>query len=116
MSMVPPAMSARHGAFAVIFMFSMSVRPIVQLGDPLLRSVSAPVTDIDEAAPLLRDLRDTLHDFQRTRGFGRAISAVQIGEPKRLLYMEFEGKEYCLHNPEYLRRSVERFRLWDDCF
>ena len=94
----------------------MPARPIVELGDPLLRTVSTPVSAVAEAAPVLCDLRDTLHQFQRTHGFGRGISAVQIGEPKRLLYIEFEGRSYCLHNPAYEWRSDERFRLWDDCF
>ena len=94
----------------------MPVRPILELGDPTLRSVSTPVVRVAEASPVLRDLRDTLHEFQRTHGFGRAISAVQIGEPIRLIYLEFEGRDYCLHNPEYEWQSPERFRLWDDCF
>lgn len=94
----------------------MAARPILELGDPLLRSVSAPVGEVSEAATVLRDLRDTLHEFQRTHGFGRGISAVQIGELKRLLYIEFEGRSYCMHNPAYVWRSEERFRLWDDCF
>ena len=94
----------------------MPARPIRQLGDPVLREVSTPIGDIASAAPILSDLRDTLHEFQRTHGFGRGISAVQIGEPKRLIYLEFEGRAYCLHNPEYEWMSEERFRLWDDCF
>jgi peptide deformylase len=94
----------------------MPARRILQLGDPLLRDVSSPVDDVAAARGVLHDLRDTLHEFQRTHGFGRGISAIQIGEPKRLIYIEFEGWAYCLHNPEYEFRSEERFRLWDDCF
>jgi peptide deformylase len=97
-------------------MFRMPARAIVELGDPLLRMVSAPVAGAAEVAAVLDDLRDTLHEFQRTHGFGRGISAVQIGQPKRLLYLEIAGRSYCLHNPVYEWRSDERFRLWDDCF
>jgi len=97
-------------------MLGMPARRILQLGDPLLRAVSAAVTDVAAAGGVLCDLRDTLHEFQRTRGFGRGISAIQIGEPKRLIYIEFEGGAYCLHNPEYEFRSDRMFRLWDDCF
>jgi peptide deformylase len=94
----------------------MSARRILELGDPMLRVVSAPVPDSAEAAPVFRDLRSTLHEFRRTHGFGRGISAVQIGEPKRLIYIELEGKAYALRNPEYESVSEARFRLWDDCF
>lgn len=94
----------------------MSVRRILQLGDPLLRAVSAPVRTGLEAEAVFDDLRDTLHEFQRTHGFGRGISAVQIGEPIRLLYIEIGGHAYRLRNPEYESQSAEKFRLWDDCF
>ena len=94
----------------------MSVRRILQLGDPLLRAVSAPAADPVEADAIFEDLRDTLHEFRRTHGFGRGISAVQIGEPKRLIYIELEGRAYRLRNPEYEWRSADTFALWDDCF
>src|SRR6185312_809995 len=94
----------------------MPARRILQLGDPLLRAISAPVETVAEAEALLDDLRDTLHEFQRTRGFGRGISAVQIGEPRRLIYVEFEGRAYSIRNPVYEMQSEEKFRLWDDCF
>ena len=96
-------------------MFSMAARRIIQLGDPLLRAVSAPAT-ASEAASVFEDLRDTLHEFQRTHGFGRGISAVQIGEPKRLIYIEFADRAYRLRNPVFQSRSAETFCLWDDCF
>jgi len=97
----------------------MAVRRIIQLGDPLLRSVSAPVpggTGLLQAQATLDDLRDTLHDFQRRHGFGRGISAVQIGSPQRVIYIEFDGAVYRLVNPEWEWLSADTFRLWDDCF
>ncbi len=94
----------------------MAARRIIQLGDPLLRAVSAAVPTAGDAAQIFGDLRDTLHEFQRTHGFGRGISAVQIGEPKRLIYIELDGRAYCLRNPRYEFQSPETFRLWDDCF
>jgi len=78
----------------------MAARRILQLGDPLLRSVSAPASDPLAASRIFQDLRDTLHEFRRTHGFGRGISAVQIGEPTRLLYIEFDGVAYSMVNPE----------------
>ncbi|MGA3234933.1 MAG: peptide deformylase [Bryobacteraceae bacterium] len=94
----------------------MPARRILQLGDPLLRAVSAPVATPAEAAGIFEDMRESLHEFQRTRGFGRGISAVQIGETRRLIYIEFEGRAYSLRNPVYDLKSEEKFRLWDDCF
>src|SRR5437762_2975566 len=94
----------------------MPARRILQLGDPLLRSISTPVASASDAQQVFDDLRATLHEFQRTHGFGRGISAVQIGEPKRLIYIEFECRIYRLRNPEYQFRSRQLFRRWDDCF
>jgi peptide deformylase len=97
-------------------MISMPARRILQLGDPMLRAVSVPVPAPHEAEAIFRDLRDTLDDFRRAHGFGRGISAVQIGEPKRLIYIELDGLAYRLRNPEYMWQSPEKSRLWDDCF
>lgn len=94
----------------------MPARRILQLGDPLLRTISTPVTDLSATTAIFRDLRDTLHEFRRNNGFGRGISAVQIGEPTRLIYIEFEGAAYSMVNPTEESRGEERFRLWDDCF
>jgi peptide deformylase len=94
----------------------MGAHRILQLGDPVLREISRAVETPAEARPWLDDLRDTLHEFRRTHGFGRGISAIQIGVPKRLIYLEFEGVAYSLINPEYEWVSQEKFRLWDDCF
>lgn len=94
----------------------MPARRILQLGDPLLRAVSVPVATPEEACAVFEDLRATLAEFRRAHGFGRGISAVQIGEPKRLIYIELEGRAYCLRNPEYEWQSEEKFELWDDCF
>jgi len=92
----------------------MAARRILQLGDPLLRAVSKAVDG--GAGNVLADLRDTLHEFQRTHGFGRGISAVQIGELSRVVYIEIHGKSYSLVNPRFTSMSAETFELWDDCF
>jgi peptide deformylase len=94
----------------------MAAQRILQLGDPLLRAVSAPASDPSVTSRIFQDLRDTLHEFRRTHGFGRGISAVQIGKPTRLIYIEFEGAAYSMVDPELEWRSDETFRLWDDCF
>lgn len=94
----------------------MPARRILQLGDPMLRQVSSPVAPPSDARLILRDLRATLREFRRTHGFGRGISAVQIGELQRVIYIEFEGVPYSLINPVYRRRSKEKCLVWDDCF
>jgi peptide deformylase len=93
----------------------MPAQRILQLGDPVLREISTAATAA-EVRGVIDDLRDTLHEFQRTHGFGRGISAIQIGVRERVIYIEFEGSSYCLINPEYQWLSEEKFRLWDDCF
>ena len=94
----------------------MPARRILQLGDPLLRVVSTPASDPSQTRLIFRDLRATLHRFQRTHGFGRGISAVQIGEPTRLIYIEIAGETYSLVNPVLEWRSESTFCMWDDCF
>ncbi len=81
-----------------------------------MREKSRALPNPEEAAETLRDLRDTLHEFRRTHGFGRGISAIQIGVADRVIYIEFEGTPWCLLNPEYESLSEEKFTLWDDCF
>ena len=93
----------------------MAIRRILQLGDPLLRAHSLPVVPA-EAGTVLRDLEDTLAEFRRSHGFGRAISAIQIGVPVRVISMQVDGRRYELINPEFTGQSAEMFELWDDCF
>jgi peptide deformylase len=97
-------------------METMTARRILQLGDPTLRAISVPLPDPALAGAVLGDLAATLHEFRRTHGFGRAISAIQIGEAVRVIYMEVDGQVYQLVNPEFLWKSDELFELWDDCF
>jgi len=94
----------------------MPARRILQLGDPILRAISEPVATPQEAGVIFEDLRATLAEFRRAHGFGRGISAVQIGEPKRRIYIELEGRAYRLRNPVFEWMSGEKFILWDDCF
>ena len=97
-------------------MRGMAAKRILQLGDPILRSVSRPVADPAGAASLISDLEDTLAEFRRTHGFGRGISAIQIGAAERVIFCLVDGVRYELINPEWVWRSDEKFGLWDDCF
>ncbi|MCC7156015.1 MAG: peptide deformylase [Bryobacterales bacterium] len=93
----------------------MPARRILQLGDPLLRAVSAPVEPA-RARLLVRDLDATLTAFRRATGWGRGISAVQIGELSRVIFLRVDGVPYELINPRYTWQSPGKFELWDDCF
>ncbi|KAH3758268.1 peptide deformylase [Pelomyxa schiedti] len=98
----------------------MPVRRIVLLGEYVLRSKSLEWTHSDETRPLrdliFADLKDTLHNFQKTHGFGRGISAVQIGHLWRMIYIEYKGSCYELVNPVCAGKSMETMVMWDDCF
>ncbi|HZS43503.1 MAG TPA: peptide deformylase [Blastocatellia bacterium] len=95
----------------------MAVQDILQLGNPYLRERSVSITNVDapEVQRAITDLGDTLADFQQRNGFGRAISAVQIGIPYRLIYMRID-KPVVLVNPVIADFSDEKMILWDDCF
>ena len=95
----------------------MSIRPVLLLGNPLLRAVSVRVKQYNTPAlrALIRDLADTLHDFRRRNGFGRGIAASQIGDRRRVVFIDIDGP-LALVNPEIIRSSRQMMTLWDDCF
>ncbi len=94
----------------------MAVREILLLGNPRLYMACDPVLREECAtlAPVVQDLHDTLLDFRRRYGAGRAIAAPQIGVMKRLVYMFIDRRTVFL-NPVLDMRSDETFELWDDC-
>lgn len=94
----------------------MPVRDILLLGDPALHEPSMRVDESELAAmkSVVDDLHDTLTDFQRRTGVGRAIAAPQIGVRKRLVYMYIETPVVFI-NPEFDRMSDDMMELWDDC-
>ena len=92
------------------------VREILKLGDPRLYEVSQEVTRADACALLgwVEDLHDTLMEFRKTYGAGRAVAAPQIGIQKRLLYM-YMDKPYVFINPVLTFPDEETYTLLDDC-
>ncbi len=94
----------------------MATRRILELGDETLRRVSEEARDRDEARRVMRDLEDTLADFRARHGFGRGISAIQIGEPLRLIFLHVDGRRHELVNPVFVEKSADSFEMWDDCF
>jgi peptide deformylase len=90
---------------------------ILLLGDPRLRVVCEPVTDF--GAPGYRGearrLAAALERFRAEHGFGRAISAPQIGIPKRMIALNLGEGPFLIVNPILTTLDEESFTLWDDC-
>ncbi len=94
----------------------MAVRKILLLGHPKLYEVCEPVgqDEVESLKPVIQDLHDTLFDFRRKYGVGRAIAAPQIGVMKRLVYMYIDSPTV-FFNPVLDQQSQEMFTMWDDC-
>jgi peptide deformylase len=91
--------------------------PILLLGDPRLREQSREIVDFDEP-DVVRSreaLATTLGEFRRRHGFGRAISAPQIGASVRLIAIDFGDGPFFVANPVVTWESSETFTMWDDC-
>jgi peptide deformylase len=100
----------------------MAVRPILRLGDPLLRQVAAPVTQFDtpELHALVQDMLETMRAND-----GAGLAAIQIGELTRVVVFEVEhNPRYpdvepvpltVLVNPEIEFLGVEREVGWEGC-
>jgi peptide deformylase len=71
------------------------VRPIVQLGDPILRTPALTVRRFDRPlGRLLDDMTDTMRDAP-----GVGLAANQIGRPERVCVIEIERRHIELVNP-----------------
>lgn len=92
------------------------IREILKLGDPQLYEVSEPVAaaDMPFVGGWVEDLHDTLMEYRRVYGAGRAVAAPQIGIRKRLLYMYLD-KPYVFINPVMMFPDEEMYELLDDC-
>lgn len=89
---------------------------ILVIGDPALTTRCAPVDWPDaELSGQLQALQDTLADFRRRKGFGRAIAAPQVGIAKRVVAVHLGATPFALINPEITWKSAELFEVWDDC-
>jgi peptide deformylase len=96
----------------------MSVKTVLQLGDPLLRQKAAEVQN--PAAPdvhaLVQNLADTLAHWRSTTGYGRGIAAPQLGVLQRVIFLQLPGAEpWPLINPKIIERSEEKIIVWDAC-
>lgn len=96
-------------------MFS-TMTPILQLGDPRLRLISAAVLPNDpQLHQHLQDLSEALQSFRAKHGWGRAVSLPQLGVGKRAIACDLGAGPFYILNPEVKWLSSETFELWDDC-
>jgi peptide deformylase len=96
----------------------MPVRPVLQLGDPVLRQRAARVDDpsAPEIRGLVTDLADTLAHWRAETGYGRGIAAPQLGVLKRIIFLQLPGAEpWPIVNPQIIERSSEKIIVWDAC-
>jgi peptide deformylase len=96
----------------------MPVRPVLQLGDPLLREVALPVENpgSSEIRALVRDMGDTLAHWRAKTGYGRGIAAPQLGVLQRVIFLKLPGVEpWPLVNPEIVACGEEKIVVWDAC-
>lgn len=86
---------------------------ILQDDDPLLRTVSEPVTDFGMSGPNLDYL---LHDMSRAMGNGLGLSAIQIGVPLRVLIIAERGQRLLpMVNPAMTRVGRELVNDGEGC-
>ena len=80
----------------------MAILNIVKEGDPVLRKVCRPVTEITpRTIQLLEDMKETLH-----KADGCGLAAPQVGVLRRIVLVEVEkGQLYELINPEIIARE-----------
>ena len=94
----------------------MPVREILLLGNSKLYDKSRPVgfEERNDLKPVVADLKDTMLDFRKRYGVGRAIAAPQIGVMKRLIYMYIDSPTVFI-NPRLVDKSKGMMTVWDDC-
>ncbi|RMB01902.1 peptide deformylase [Eilatimonas milleporae] len=94
----------------------MSKLPIINVPDPLLKTVSEPVAQVDDALRgLMDDMLETMYDAP-----GIGLAAIQVAVPKRLLVVdvadtEGERQPRFLVNPEVVWASDERSIYNEGC-
>jgi peptide deformylase len=67
----------------------MAIRPILEVPDPLLKQISAPVTVFDdELRTLVADMFETMYDAP-----GIGLAAVQVGVPLRVLVIDLQERD-----------------------
>ena len=89
----------------------MSLLPIIEVPDPLLRAQSTPLESIgDDVSRLIADMFETMYEAP-----GIGLAAIQVAVPKRLLIIDLQDAEeeggepvkrpHVFINPEIVDRS-----------
>ena len=93
------------------------MKPILQLGNPVLRRESMPVQEFSwDLKCLADDLADTLLDAKQRYGYGRGIAAPQIGELKRVVFIDTPDFKSAIVDPTIEALSPATFEVWESCF
>jgi peptide deformylase len=99
----------------------MAVRRVLKMGEPLLRSVAAPVTRFDaELVTLVADMEETMRALS-----GAGIAAPQIGVSARVVIFELKDNRRYPHvapvphtvlvNPLVTALTAEQDEGWEGC-
>lgn len=99
----------------------MAVRPVLKMGEPLLRQVAAPVQRFDaQLAALVADMNDTMRALN-----GAGLAAPQIGAGLRVVIFEVTSNPRypevapipytVLVNPELTPIGEEQEEGWEGC-
>jgi peptide deformylase len=82
----------------------VAILPIVQLGDPILRTPTIPIVRFDRPlGRLLDDMTDTMRDAP-----GVGLAANQVGRSERICVIEVDGRHIELVNPVLVRTSGDQ--------
>jgi peptide deformylase len=92
----------------------MSLMPIIEVPDALLRTKSAPIEDVtSDLQRLIADMFETMYEAP-----GIGLAAIQVAVPRRLVIIDLQDPEdeggepvkrpYVFINPEIVDRSAER--------
>ncbi|MGZ8998027.1 MAG: peptide deformylase [Allosphingosinicella sp.] len=99
----------------------MAILPIIEVPDPRLRQISAPVETVDdEVRALISDMFETMYAAP-----GIGLAAVQIGVPKRILVVDLQEEEddegrpipdpRVFINPEVVEASPQQIPYNEGC-
>ncbi|MDW7662703.1 MAG: peptide deformylase [Bacillota bacterium] len=94
----------------------MAIRDILLLGNEKLYdgSVEVKKEELDYVKEVVEDLHDTLMNFRKEYGAGRAIASPQIDVFKRIIYMNID-KAIVFINPRLEFIGDEKIEVLDDC-
>ena len=99
----------------------MPIRPIIEVPDPRLRLLSAPVEQFDDTLrQLVADLFETMYDAP-----GIGLAAIQVAEPTRVLVIDLQEPDeeggdpvrrpFAFVNPELTPVGDERILYNEGC-